>query len=137
MTKPIKQTLELIGEHDLILLRNLVRENALALQFSNLEQTKIITAASELARNILLYATKGKITLEHLSPMGRNGLKLTFEDQGPGISDIKLALQNNYSTGSGLGLGLPGAKRLVNEFHIQSAPGQGTSITIILWKNGR
>ena len=137
MTTQTKQTLEIANEHGLILLRNMVRENAAALKFSTLEQTKLITAASELARNILLYAKNGNVTLELLNPTGRPGLKLTFEDQGPGIPDIKLALQNNYSTGTGLGLGLPGAKRLVNEFDIKSTVGKGTTITIIIWKHGR
>ena|SRR5688572_19183899 len=137
MTIQTKKILAIAGEHDLILLRNLVREHAVALNFSSLYQTKLITAASELARNIILYAKNGKVTLEQLNPTGRHGLKLTFEDQGPGIPDLKLAMQNNYSTGTGLGLGLPGAKRLVNEFDIKSTVGKGTTVTIILWKNGR
>ena len=137
MTIQTKQTLEITNEHGLILLRNLIRENAAALNFSPLEQTKLITAASELARNIILYAKNGNVTLEHLNPAGRPGLRLTFEDKGPGMPDINLALQNDYSTGTGLGLGLPGAKRLVNEFEIKSTVGKGTTVTIILWKNGR
>lgn len=137
MTLQTKQTLPIEEEHGLILLRNTLRKQAETLQFSSLEQTKLITAASELARNILLYARKGKVTIEHLNPTGRHGLRLTFEDKGPGIANITQALQNGHSSGTGLGLGLPGAKRLVNEFDIKSTPGQGTTITIILWKHGR
>lgn len=137
MTTLTKQILAIEEEHGLVVLRNTLRKLAESLLFSTLEQTKLITAANELARNMLLYARKGKVTIEHLNPTGRNGLRLTFEDKGPGIPDINLALQNGHSTGTGLGLGLPGAKRLVNEFDIKSTMGQGTTVTVILWKHGR
>ncbi len=137
MTTQIKDSLEINDEQALILLRNTIRKQALALNFSTLEQTKLITAASELARNMLLYAKNGQVFLEQLVRNGRHGIKLTFQDQGPGIPDIEAAMRNGVSTGTGLGLGLPGAKRLVNEFDIKSTPGKGTVVTIILWKYER
>jgi serine/threonine-protein kinase RsbT len=130
-------TLEISEEYALVLLRNIIRDQTNALGFSLLEQTKFITAASELARNILLYATSGKVLIEKLNNNGRFGLKLTFEDKGPGISDLKKAMENGFSTGKGLGMGLPGAKRLVNEFVINSTPGKGTVVQITVWKHGR
>lgn len=137
MNNPTKLNLPINDESGLILLRTTIRDLTAGLGFSTLEQTKLVTAASELGRNMLLYAKKGHVLIEQLQQNGRQGLKITFADQGPGIADLKLALQNNYSTGTGLGLGLPGAKRLVNEFDIQSVPGKGTTITIITWKHGR
>jgi serine/threonine-protein kinase RsbT len=103
---------------------------------SILNQTKLITAASELVRNMLKYASGGVVILEIVSKDRTTGVKLTFTDQGPGIADIKLAMQDGYSTGKSLGVGLPGAKRLVNEFDIKSEVGKGTTVTIIRWKNG-
>ena len=137
MTTQIKETLEINDEQALILLRNTIKQKAVSLNFSTLEQTKIITAASELGRNMLLYAKKGKVYLEQLTYNSRNGLRITFQDNGPGITNLDQAMQNGVSSGSGLGLGLPGAKRLVNEFNIKSEPGKGTTVTIILWKNAR
>ena len=102
--------------------------------FGLVDHTKLITAASELARNIALYAGTGSITVEELAGVGRNGLRLVFEDRGPGIPDIGQAMQDGYSTGKGMGLGLPGAKRLAHEFSIDSAPGVGTRVVFVLWR---
>ena len=101
--------------------------------FSLVEQTKIVTAASELARNTLIYGGGGTVVLESLDEGARRGLRLTFTDKGPGIADVARALTDGYTTGSGLGLGLGGAKRLSNEFEISSAPGQGTRVRIARW----
>jgi serine/threonine-protein kinase RsbT len=105
------------------------------LGFSLVEQTKMVTAASELARNVLDYGGGGKVELEVLQNELRQGLKLTFADQGPGIADLDQALKDGFTTGSGMGLGLGGAKRLVNEFEIDSAPGRGTKVSITRWRN--
>ena len=103
--------------------------------FSLVEQTKIVTAASELARNTVIYGGGGEMRIERLfDGPKRSGLRLTFEDQGPGIVDIELALRDGYTTGNGLGLGLNGARKLSHEFDIQSQPGQGTRVTITRWK---
>jgi len=103
--------------------------------FSLVEQTKIVTAASELARNALDYGGGGEARLEVIQNELRRGLKVTFVDQGPGISDLEQALKDGFSTGTGMGLGLSGAKRLVNEFEIDSAPGRGTKVSITRWRN--
>jgi serine/threonine-protein kinase RsbT len=119
---------------DVVRARQAVRALALQAGFSLVDQTKIITAASEIARNTLDYGGGGQLTLELLRDGARRGLRLTFTDQGPGISDIEQALKDGYSTGNGLGLGLSGAKRLSNEFAIDSKPGAGTKITLARWK---
>jgi serine/threonine-protein kinase RsbT len=119
---------------DVVRARQAVRALALQAGFSLVDQTKIITAASEIARNTLDYGGGGELTLELLRDGARRGLRLTFTDQGPGISDIEQALKDGYSTGHGLGLGLSGAKRLSNEFAIDSKPGAGTKITLARWK---
>jgi serine/threonine-protein kinase RsbT len=119
---------------DVMLVRQAVRKLAVELSFSLVDQTKIVTAASELARNTLDYGGGGTVKLEALEEGRRRGLRLTFEDQGPGIPDLDLALKDGYSTGSGLGMGLSGTKRLVNEFNIVSHVGEGTCITITKWK---
>ena len=119
---------------DIVRVRQVVRAWAIERRFSLVDQTKLVTAASELTRNMLLYAGGGTVELESLVEQGRYGLRLTFEDHGPGIADIGLAMKDGYTTGSGLGLGLGGAKRLVNEFDIQSRPGVGTSIRIARWR---
>ncbi|MGC1241909.1 MAG: anti-sigma regulatory factor [Chryseosolibacter sp.] len=123
-------------EIDVIPFRNRVREYAVKIGMSLVNQTKIITAASELARNMLKYANGGKVTLEVLSKGRENGIRLTFIDEGPGIADINLAMKDGYSTGKSLGLGLPGTKRLVSEFNIESVVSKGTTVTITKWKNG-
>jgi serine/threonine-protein kinase RsbT len=114
--------------------RQHVRALALEAGLSLVDQTKIVTAASELARNMLDYGGGGIALVQLVNDGARRGLRLTFEDKGPGIADIQLALKDGYSTGSGLGLGLGGAKRLSNEFSIESRPGEGTKITIARWK---
>ena len=119
---------------DVVRTRQAVRALALQAGFSLVDQTKIITAASEIARNTLDYGGGGELTLELLRDGARRGLRLTFTDRGPGISDIEQALKDGYSTGNGLGLGLSGAKRLSNEFAIDSRPGAGTKITLARWK---
>ena len=120
---------------DVVLVRQAVRKGAIEEQgFSLVDQTKMITAASELARNTLDYGGGGTVRLETLEERGRKGLRLTFEDQGPGIADLALALTDGYTTGKGLGMGLSGSKRLVNEFEIDSRPGEGTRVTITRWK---
>ena len=119
---------------DVVRARQAVRALALQAGFSLVDQTKIITAASEIARNTLDYGGGGELTLELLRDGARRGLRLTFTDQGPGISDIDTALKDGYSTGNGLGLGLSGAKRLSNEFDIHSKPGAGTKVTLARWK---
>lgn len=119
---------------DVVLVRQAVRQLAVELGFSLVDQTKIVTAASELARNTLDYGGGGTVKLEALQDGMRRGLRLAFEDQGPGIPDIELALKDGYTTGNGLGMGLSGTKRLVNEFDIVSQVGKGTCITITKWK---
>jgi serine/threonine-protein kinase RsbT len=122
------------GPEDIVRMRQVVREQAVALGFSLVDQTKIITAASELARNVLNYGGGGEVTLQRRSSGLRRGLTLVFSDEGPGIADIELAMKDGYTTGTGMGLGLGGAKRLSNEFAIDSRPGAGTRVTITRWK---
>lgn len=119
---------------DLVTVRQTVRTWAAELKFSLVDQTKLVTAASELARNTLDYGKGGSVKLEALHDGLRAGLRLTFVDQGPGIPDIALALRDGYTTGNGMGLGLGGAKRLVNDFHIESKVGEGTTVVITRWK---
>ena len=113
--------------------RQAVREAAVAAGFSLVEQTKIVTAASELARNTLVHGGGGHMELETVTGPGANGIRLTFVDSGPGIADIDSALSDGYTTGNGLGLGLGGARRLVQEFTIDSTPGGGTTVTVVSW----
>ncbi|WP_141734691.1 anti-sigma regulatory factor [Oligoflexus tunisiensis] len=121
-------------ETDVVIVRQKVRAVSVELKFSLVDQTKIVTAASELARNVLNYGGGGTVAIEVLIRESKNGLRLTFEDQGPGIPDIELALQDGYTTGGGLGMGLGGARRLVNEFEITSRVGEGTRVVITRWK---
>lgn len=122
------------NSRDILTVRNVVRMWAADLGFNLVDQTKMITAASELARNTVDYGGGGEVTLEMLNDGTRRGLRLVFADQGPGINNIELALKDGYTTGSGLGLGLGGSKRLVNDFNIQSEPGKGTRVSITRWK---
>lgn len=115
-------------------MRQLVREWATTLGFSLVEQTKIVTAASELARNAYEHGGGGSLRMESINNAARRGLRLTFADNGPGIANVEQALKDGFSTGSGMGLGLGGAKRLVNDFSIDSIPGQGTRVTITRWR---
>ena len=119
---------------DLVLVRQAVRTWSAELKFSLVEQTKMVTAASELARNTLDYGRGGHVTLQLLQEGLRKGLRLSFEDQGPGIPDIELALRDGYTSGGGMGLGLGGARRLVNDFDIVSKVGEGTRVTVTRWK---
>ena len=127
------ETLPVIAEPDIVTARRRVREVAIQIGLSLVDQTKLVTAASELARNTLIYGGGGSMRLESMNGP-RLGVRLTFEDHGPGIPDVQLALRDGFTTGSGLGLGLSGAKRLVNEFEIDTQVGRGTKITITRWK---
>jgi serine/threonine-protein kinase RsbT len=122
------------NSNDVVLARQKVRQWAMDLRFSLVDQTKLVTAASELARNALDHGKGGSMTIESVTNLGKSGLRLTFEDQGPGIPDIGQALKDGFTTGNGMGLGLGGSKRLVNEFNIESEVGKGTRITVIRWK---
>ena len=119
---------------DVVAIRQAVRQRAVELGFNLVDQTKIVTAASELARNTLQYGGGGRVTIDAVENFGRRGVRLTFEDEGPGIPDVELAMKDGYTTGGGLGLGLSGARRLSNDFSIESAPGKGTRVTITRWR---
>ena len=135
MTAAIRsETLPVRSSEDVVTVRQRVRFWALQEGFGLVDQTKLVTAASELARNMLAYGSGGSVLIEALSREGRRGVKVTFEDRGPGIDDIDLAMKDGYSTSGGLGLGLSGAKRLSHEFEIASRPGEGTRVSIVRWK---
>jgi serine/threonine-protein kinase RsbT len=131
-----KEVMAITREVDVIPFRNRLKECAVKIGMSLVNQTKIITAASELARNMLKYANGGKATIEVVSKGRENGIRLTFADQGPGISNVALAMKDGFSTGKSLGLGLPGTKRLVSEFNLETEVGKGTTVTVTKWKNG-
>jgi serine/threonine-protein kinase RsbT len=129
---------DVVGIHvseDIVRVRQIVREWTIGQKFSLVDQTKMVTAASELARNTLEHGGGGEVRLEALNDGAKLGLRLTFIDKGPGIADIQQALKDGYSTGSGMGLGLSGSKRLVNDFKISSRPGEGTTVTIARWRS--
>ena len=126
--------LPLQNEHDIVLGRQAVRRLAQEQGFSLVDQTKLVTAASELARNALIYGGGGSLTWEVLLEGSRRGVRLVFADQGPGIPDVNLALTDGWSSGTGLGLGLSGARRLVNEFELKSTIGVGTRVAVTRWK---
>jgi serine/threonine-protein kinase RsbT len=128
------ETLVISSSEDIVRVRQAVRARVVELGFSLIGQTKLVTAASELARNTLEFGGGGTVRLEIISNSTRTGVRLTFEDHGPGIPDIELALKDGYTTGNGLGLGLGGSRRLVNEFQIDSQVGRGTRVSIIRWK---
>ena len=128
------EVLAIRARDDVVRVRQQVRTHAVAAGLSLVDQTKIVTAASELARNTLEYGGGGTVHIERLVDGGRRGVRLIFEDQGPGIADLALALKDGYTSGTGLGLGLSGAKRLSNEFNIESTVGVGTRVTIARWK---
>ena len=134
MTVEKQSELPLRAQEDVVAARQFVRSWAVELGLNLVDQTKVITAASELARNAVIYGGGGLIRIEILLDTGKRGMRLTFEDRGPGIADIEKAMSDGYTTGNGLGLGLGGAKRLSHEFSIDSAPGAGTRISIIRWK---
>jgi len=127
-------TLPLASEQNIVASRQLVRTLCLQLKFSLVDQTKMITAASELSRNTLVHGGGGRMRWEFLERNGKRGLQLHFEDEGPGIKDMGLALTDGWTSGGGMGLGLPGSKRLVNDFEIHSEPGLGTRVSITRWK---
>src|SRR6516162_11297973 len=128
------ETISIVDSKDIVTVRHAVRRQAVKIKLSLVDQTKIVTAASELARNMFVYAGGGKVTLELLEKDVRQGLRAHFVDKGPGIPNIDLALRDGFTSGSGMGLGLGGAKRLVNEFSIESTPGEGTHVTITRWR---
>lgn len=131
-----KTVMTIVREVDVIPFRNRVKEFATKIGMGLVNQTKLITSASELARNMLKYANGGNVTLEVVSRGRENGIRLVFKDEGPGIADIDLAMKDGFSTTKSLGLGLPGTKRLVSDFKLESVVGKGTTVTIIKWKNG-
>ncbi|WP_235894328.1 anti-sigma regulatory factor [Flavobacterium zepuense] len=131
-----KEDFLIVKEQDVVPFRNKVKDAAVKTGMGILNQTKLITAASELVRNLLKYGGGGTVAIEAVNNGRENGVRLVFSDKGPGIADLSLAMQDGFSTGKSLGLGLPGTKRLVNEFNIQSTVGEGTTVTIIKWKNG-
>ena len=129
------RTIVLEQAHDIAVARNEVRQLAAVLGFSLIDQTRLATVASELARNVVKYAGRGRLIAQPTnSPDGRQALRLIFEDKGPGIPDIEAAMRDGFSTGRGLGKGLPGSKRLVDEFKIESEVGRGTRVTVTRWR---
>jgi serine/threonine-protein kinase RsbT len=129
-----REQLPLKTSSDVVVARQRVRQWATDLRFSLVDQTKLVTAASELARNALDHGRGGQMTLEVVNGFAKTGLQLIFEDNGPGIADIDVAMKDGFTTGSGMGLGLGGSKRLVNEFSIESQVGKGTKVTVLRWK---
>ena len=128
-----REFVELRSTFDIVTVRRLARDLAVEQGLSLVDQTKIVTAASELARNTVEYGGGGRVVLETLQCEAKRGVRLTFEDDGPGIADIPRAMTDGFTSGTGMGLGLGGAKRLVNEFEIQSSPGKGTRVMIARW----
>lgn len=131
-----KDKMQIEKEQDVVPFRNRVKEYAVKIGMSLINQTKLITAASELVRNMLKYGGGGVVLIEVVSQGRDTGIRLMFQDKGPGIKDIPLAMKDGYSSGKSLGIGLPGTKRLVSEFDIKSEVGVGTTVTILKWKNG-
>jgi serine/threonine-protein kinase RsbT len=131
-----KDVIVIAKEQDVVFLKNRVKEVAVKIKMGLVNQTRLITAASELVRNMMRYANGGDCIIEVVSSGRVNGVRLTFKDTGPGIPDLALAMKDGFSTGKSLGLGLPGTKRLVNEFDLKSKVGEGTTVTIIKWANG-
>lgn len=129
-----RESVPLANSNDVVFARQKVRQWAVELHFSLVDQTKLVTAASELARNALDHGKGGAMQLELLNEGAKSGLRLIFEDSGPGIPDVEQALKDGFTTGSGMGLGLGGSKRLVHEFRIESQVGKGTRITIVRWR---
>lgn len=128
------QIIDITSTEDIVHVRQAVRGLSGEIGLSLVDVTKAVTAASEIARNTLEYGGGGSVQLELIEHGGRRGLRMTFEDQGPGIPDLTLAMRDGYTTGGGLGLGLSGSKRLVNEFHVESEVGKGTKVVLIRWK---
>ena len=131
-----KDVFDVVRDQDVVFVKRRIQETAIKVKMGLVNQTRVITAASEILRNMLRYANGGKCIIEVVTSGRNNGVRVTFADKGPGIPDINLAMKDGYSTGKSLGLGLPGTKRLVNEFDIQSKVGEGTTVTILKWANG-
>lgn len=131
-----KDILQIRRDADVVPYRNRVKEYAVKIGMSLVNQTKLITGASELVRNMLKYGGGGEASIEVITQGRNTGIRLVFTDQGPGIPDIKKAMTDGFSTGKSMGLGLPGTRRLMNEFDIQSELGVGTTVTVVKWKNG-
>lgn len=129
-----RELLPLKNSNDIVMARQKVRQWSIEIRFSLVDQTKLVTAASELARNALDHGKGGEMTIEQLANGTKAGLRLTFEDQGPGIPNLEQALTDGFTSGSGMGLGLGGSKRLVNEFSIESVVGRGTKIVVARWR---
>lgn len=129
-----RDLLPLQNSNDVVIARQRVRQWATEMRFTLVDLTKLVTAASELARNALEHGLGGSMTMEAVADGGKTGLRLVFEDHGPGIADIEQALKDGFTSGSGMGLGLGGSKRLVSEFSIESEAGKGTKVTVIRWK---
>jgi serine/threonine-protein kinase RsbT len=127
------EPLPIVSNADIVAVRQQVRTAAVESGFSLIDQTKVVTAASELARNALVYAGGGQVSIEIIETAQRRGLRLEFRDQGPGIPDVEQALTDGWTTGSGLGLGLSGSRRLVDDFDLVSVPGEGTTVTVTKW----
>lgn len=134
MTADSNESLPLVSEQDVVLARQAIRKVAQEIGFSIVDQTKIVTAASELTRNAVVYGGGGRLQWEIVTENGKQGLRLTIIDEGPGIEDLTLAMKDGWTTGRGLGMGLPGTKRLVHEFKIMSKAGSGTTVIITRWK---
>jgi serine/threonine-protein kinase RsbT len=134
MPAPHSDERPILTSEDVVAVRQAVRQRAVEIGFNLIDQTKIVTAASELARNTLQHGGGGVARIDMLEEGGRRGLRLVFEDEGPGIADLDLAMRDGYTTSGGLGLGLSGARRLASEFHIDSRPGGGTRVSIIRWR---
>jgi serine/threonine-protein kinase RsbT len=128
------ESLPIRASEHIVIVRQAVRKKAISLGFGLVDQTKFVTAASELARNTLDHGGGGSVLLEMVQRDRKSGIRLIFEDQGPGIANMELALTDGYTTGNGMGLGLSGSKRLSHEFEIESQPGQGTKVSIVRWK---
>ena len=131
-----RDSITVAKEQDVVFLKNRVKEHAVKIKMGLVNQTRLITAASELVRNMMRYGNGGVCHIEVVSSGRINGIRLTFADKGPGIPDIAAAMRDGFSTGKSLGLGLPGTKRLVNEFDIKSKVGEGTTVTVLKWANG-
>ena len=134
MSSAPSETLPLHSDQDVVRVRQAVRAWMVEQTFNLVDQTKMVTATSELARNTVIYGLGGRAQLEGATEGERHGIRVTFEDQGPGIADIEQAMKDGFSTGDGLGLGLGGSKRLASQFEIGSEPGKGTRVTITMWK---
>ena len=131
-----KDSIDVIRDQDVVYVKNRVKETSVKIKMGLVNQTRLLTACSELVRNMMRYANGGACIVEVVSSGRNNGVRLTFSDKGPGIPDITAAMRDGFSTGKSLGLGLPGTKRLVNEFDLKSKVGEGTVVTILKWANG-